>query len=442
MSFSVALSGDSIINRRIRMCEDPGFKSIIEVLQDADISYTHLETLITDYDDPDVYPAAVPGEMALRSPTYVAEELDWAGIDIVSHASNHALDLGYGALRKTWEAMERVDIPLAGTGETLADARAPAFLDTAHGRVALISMTPSHTSWSPAGERRPDMGGRPGLNPLRFYHQVNEETLETIRSLASQMGQWIIELDDDLWGIHPPGLHNSLTKYELADVDEPRMILDERDREGNLSSIDEAARQADLVMVQIHTHEWDPQHALDDAPAFIEEFSRECIDEGADIVINQGSHAPLRGIEIYDDMPIFYDPGDIMMMLSSIVRQPAEYFDRFEADLDMPTWQASVADVYEARPAAYHNAENPAGGYRSGAVNGLVVPVCEFASDFSLESIELHPATFLEEPIAYQGLPTQAEGSEAAEVLEHVQAKSADYGTSVDIDGATGIVEI
>lgn len=442
MTFSIALSGDSIINRRISVCEDPGFQSIVDVLRSADVSYTHLETLITDYDDTDVYPAAVPGEMALRSPAFVAEELDWAGIDLVSHASNHALDLGYGALRNTWDAMERVDIPLAGTGETLADARAPAYLDTPHGRVALISMTPSFTAWSPAGERRPDMGGRPGLNPLRTHHQVNEDTLESIISLAEQMGQWVIQLDEDQWGIHPPGLHNSLTIYEIADVDEPRMVLDERDQTGNTEAIGEAARQADLVIAQIHTHEWDPEGNIEDPPRFIEQFSRDCIDVGADIVINQGSHAPLRGIELYQDRPIFYDPGDIIMMLNSIARQPAEYFNRFAPDLDMPTWEASVADVYEARPAGYHTAENPDGGYTSGSVHGLVVPVCEFSENYELESITLHPATIMEEPVANEGIPTRASGEDATELLEHVRGKSEPYGTSIDIDDDTGRITL
>lgn len=441
MSFSIALSGDSIINRRISVCEDAGFRAIVDQLSSADVAVTHLETLITEYDGPDVYPAAVPGEMGLRSPRYVAEELDWAGIDLVSHASNHALDYSYGALRSTWAAMDQVDIPLAGTGETLADARAPASLDTPHGRVSLISMTSSFTRWSRAGPRRPDMGGRPGVNPLGSHHAVAPETLETITSLAEQLGQWVIELEEDVWGIHPPGLHNSLHHFRKADVDRPELVLDERDREGNLRAIEDAARRSDLVIAQFHSHEWDPSNGLAATPEAIERFARACVDRGADIVLNQGTHSPLRGIELYAGSPIFYDPGDLIMMLDSIDRQPAAYFDRFAADLDCPPWEAGVSDVYEARPAAYHNAQNPPGGYESGSVHGFVVPVCEFDDDYRLERIELTPGGFLEGSHGRAGIPTRVSGEEANDILEYIAEASEPYDTDVVIDGDSGLIE-
>ncbi len=442
MSFSVALSGDSIINRRISVCEDPGFHEIVEHLEAADVAVTHLETLITDYDDPDVYPAAVPGEMGLRSPENVADELDWAGIDLVSHASNHALDYSYGALRSTWSAMDDVGIPLAGTGETLADARAPASLDTAHGRVSLVSMTSSFTRWSRAGSRRPDMGGRPGVNPLGWYHAVDADTLETVAGLAEQLGQWVIELEDGLWGIHPPGLHNTLSRFREADVDRPTLVLDERDREGNLRAIEDAARRSDLVIAQLHSHEWTPGEGLTATPEAIEAFARDCVERGADIVLNQGTHAPLRGIEMYEDGAIFYDPGDLIMMLDSIDRQPPAYYERFAPDLEMAPWEATVSDVYEARPAAYHNATNPPGGYESGSVRGFVVPVCEFSEEFALESIALHPGGFLEEPKGYAGIPTTADDALADEILTFLAEASEPYGTEVRRDGAIGRIEI
>ena len=56
--FSVAVTGDSIINRRLSVYKEERFLSMVEVLRDADVSFTHLETLIHDYDGDDVYPAA------------------------------------------------------------------------------------------------------------------------------------------------------------------------------------------------------------------------------------------------------------------------------------------------------------------------------------------------------------------------------------------------
>ncbi len=40
--FSVAVTGDSIVNRRLSVYNEDRFLSMIKVLRDADVSYTHL----------------------------------------------------------------------------------------------------------------------------------------------------------------------------------------------------------------------------------------------------------------------------------------------------------------------------------------------------------------------------------------------------------------
>lgn len=52
----IAVTGDSIINRRISVVEDPNFLALVKVLREADVSYTHFESLIHDFDGPEVYP--------------------------------------------------------------------------------------------------------------------------------------------------------------------------------------------------------------------------------------------------------------------------------------------------------------------------------------------------------------------------------------------------
>lgn len=440
MTLTVALSGDAIINRRISTCSDPGFLTLVERFQGADVGFTHLETLIHDFDGTACYPAAQAGGTWMRSPAYVADELAWAGIDIVSLASNHALDYGYGALRSTWSELDRVGICSAGTGETLADARSPSFLDVQGARIGLVSMTTSFPAWSRAGERRPDMAGRPGLNPLGWYHEINRRTLDQITALAQELGKWVIELEDGVWGIHPPGLHNSLTRYRVGDVDRPTMMLDERDRSSNLRAISEASTQSDLVIAHIHNHAWRSEGDLADPPECIERFARAAIDAGADIVLNQGSHAPLRGIEVYDGCPIFYDPGDLMLMNRSGISLPMEFYRRFEHDLENHPWEATPSSAQNARPSAYNTAINPRGGYQSLQIEGLVVPVCEFDTEFRFTRAELIPAEFLDIRIGDSGIPTRVRGERANEILQFIEDRSAIYGTNLDIGEDRGTI--
>jgi len=63
--FSIAVTCDSIINRRISVLTDERFVSMIKILQDADVAYTHLETLIHDYEGPELYPTADIGTLYL-----------------------------------------------------------------------------------------------------------------------------------------------------------------------------------------------------------------------------------------------------------------------------------------------------------------------------------------------------------------------------------------
>ena len=103
----------------------------------------------------------------MRGPTTVADELRRLGVDLVSTASNHAMDYSYGGLFSTIDALDAAGIPHAGTGGDLAAARAPAFVDAAAGRVALVSATSSFPPFARAGAARWDSQGRPGVNPMR-----------------------------------------------------------------------------------------------------------------------------------------------------------------------------------------------------------------------------------------------------------------------------------
>ncbi|WP_162524364.1 CapA family protein [Halobellus captivus] len=440
MTDSIAISGDSIINRRLSSLNDPGLNDIAEIFRSADVGFTHFETLIHDYNDDGVYAAAEAGGTWMRSPSFVVEELQWLGIDVVSHASNHALDYGYGALRRTWDAFDSADFPIAGTGEDLSEAREPVFLDTNIGRVALVSMTTSFAPWSRAGAARYDHRGRPGLNPLGFHHAVDKPTLERIKSLAEQLGLWITELRDGEWALHPPGLHNTLTKFYESDHKKPQMIADERDREGNLRAIRSAARQADFVITHLHTHAWDPDGGLADPPAFVQQFARDCIDAGTDLFVGQGSHV-LRPIEIYDGKPIFYDPGDLIMTNNTVDRLPMEFYERFPHTLDVDPHLASPSDGQAARPTAYKRAISPPDGYLGPPFGRRpVVPVCEFTDEGRVQTITLHPARLQDEPISHSGIPTKPSVAEAEAIIEYISTISEPFGTNVCFEDGTGVI--
>lgn len=440
MDFTVALSGDSIITRRLSVCTEERFLALVDLFRNADVAYTHLEMLLLDYTDPEVYPAAEGGWTWMRAPKFIAAELKWAGIDIVSHASNHSLDYSYGGLYSTWETLLQAGLPFAGTGRNLGEAREPAYLDHGKARVALISASTSFGNWTRAGEARWDIQGRPGLNPLRYHFKVNPETLHALKDLAMKMGLWITPAGNE-WLINPPGLHNTVYRFVEADVEGMEAVANEDDVQGNLRSVRDAKAKADFVMVHLHNHEWDTRKDLTVPPPFVQSYARACIDAGADLFIAEGSHSYLRGIEIYKGKPIFYDPGDLFRTRESVIRLPSDFYLRPGYNPEARRWDATSAEGFAART-TLPEAVNPPGGYLTARVVGIVIPVCVFGEGLELKEIKLYPATHLKKPKTNKGFPGLESGQMARDLIAFVGELSAPFGTKVEFEDGIGLIKI
>jgi poly-gamma-glutamate synthesis protein (capsule biosynthesis protein) len=437
-----ALSGGCIINRRFSVCDDGRFLRLVDVIRDADVSFSHLEGTIADADGPEVYPAAEAGWTWIRTPSYFGDELKWAGFNLVSHASNHSLDYMYGGLYSTWSNLKRVGLPFAGTGMTLKDARRPAYLETAKGRVALISSSSSTPDWARAADPIRDDRGRPGVNQVRQIHLLDAEGAEALRATTRRAGWWMSETGDDIM-VSPPGLHNTVTRYRIVADATAAVIADPDDVRANVEAIRVAKEQADFVMFHIHNHEWDPQGGLAVPPAFVRSLAHDCIDAGADIFMAEGSHALLRGIEIYKGKPIFYDPGDLFKDGNAKTRPLSEYYwvqGKAEASgrPEFTTAASRSHDGFGKLPVP----TNPVGGYNTGKVLAVIVPVCRFDDAGRLVELRIHPAVHLNDSHLVRGLPGLQTGEDARRIIDYLAELSAPFGTHIDFDDGVGVVRL
>ena len=438
-TFKIAITGDTVLTRRISVHNRPDFLSLIDILRSADVAYTHLETVLHNYDGPEVYPAAEGGWTWMRSPTFAAEELKWAGVDIVSHASNHALDYSYGGLFSTWEFLDRAGIVYAGTGRNLGEARSPAYLDTAKGRVALISMCSTFVGWARAGETRRDMKGRPGLNPLRFYYHVDKETVDLLNQLAVKLG-WSVVYKESTWILSPAGLEN--TVFRFVETGNPGVVTvaSEDDVEGNLNAIRDARRSADVVLVHLHNHEWDTIQGLSVPSQFARTFAQQAIDAGADVFIGQGSHSSLRGIQMYKNKPIFYDPGDFIRMSSSVTKLPSDSYWNPRYGPQLQRWEATPADAFDVRK-AQPGMLNPPGGI-PGPVKGAVIAVVALNEDYALNEIKLYPVIHTYGSRPKFGIPLVADADSAKTIIDYLAKLSAPFHTAIEFKDGIGLVRI
>ena len=437
----IAIAGDAIITRPVSQLTDPRATAIFDILRSADLAFMNCETVFHDYNEPGVWPSAESGMVAMRSSPAIAKELAWLNARLVATANNHSLDYSVGGLNATKAALGAAGIAYAGTGDDLAQARAAAYIDGVDARVALISMSSSATRESRASEGYDGVRGRPGLNPLGYHLAADRRTVEKIVEISAFFGLWTVQIAPDLWEVNPPGLHNTVTRYYVRESG-AQMVLDEDDVAGNLRSIRNARSNADIVIAHVHNHEWDAASgSLKVPPPFMQQFARQAIESGADIVVAQGCHAPIRGIELHQGKPIFYDPGDLFLMTDNITRHPREFYMRYSAGLSVPIDQALPVDG-NAALRAYAHPSSPAGGYFEGkAPYGAIITVDYLEG--RLTNIKLHPfAGYFGRSAILTGVPLKPGSNQAHEILEKFAELSRAFNTEINIIGDVGHIAL
>jgi len=431
---TLVASGDSLITMRQSVHSEPDFMELVEMIRSADVAFTNHEMLLHDYEE-DCYPAAQSGGTYTRADPSIITELRWMGYNLFSTANNHSLDYSYGGLFATKAYLEAAGVTYAGTGRDLAEARAPAYLDTAKGRVALIAACSTFAPFGRAGDSRRDMRGRPGLNPLRYdtWYEVRPETLERIRNVSGEMGiDGVVQSED------PDEFHFLRTKYVAGEDVGSHTKANKSDLEGNLESIREASRQADWVLFSLHAHggAWKDT----ERPAeFMEEFARAAVDAGAHAVIGHGHHA-MRGIEIREGRPIFYSLGDFIFQNQTVERMPADFYARYKLD----PYSGTPADAYDTR-----TEPKPTPGRRKPSWFGddekywiSVVPRMRFDGD-ALDELRLYPIELgWEKPRSQRGRPMLARGELADKIIGIMAGLSEPYGTEVLNRDGVGVVSL
>ena len=420
--FTLALTGDSIITRKLSVYEEPEFLRMIDLLRGADLAFTNLEILFHDWES---YPMSSSGGTYMRAQPELVQEFVWAGIDIGSLANNHSGDYGPPAMLLTEKYVREAGMVAAGVGRSLAEAREAKFIETKDGRMALISLASTFPNHSMAGKSRDDIPPRPGLSHLRHIrtYEVTKDQLEGVRATMRDLK------------MNPPAEGTSLNflrnRFELADAPGVRTEPHPEDMAEIAMIVSNARRQADYVMVTIHAHEGAPGPDSRMVPAqFLVTFARAMVDAGASAFVGHGPHA-LRAIEMYKGVPILYSLGDFVFQNETLQRLPYENYHGVglnESD--------GLADFNEAR----YN-DDTTGFPTIPEIWEAVIAVPEWSGQ-QLVELTLHPISLgYGQPRHIRGRPMMAEGALADKILQDLVRLSEPYGTQFEIkDGVARVV--
>ncbi|RKN82061.1 CapA family protein [Paenibacillus ginsengarvi] len=423
---TMAATGDSFITRRFP-AGDETHRELAQWFGGFDIRFTNLEVTLPG---PESCPAAQSGGTWAAADPSVLDDLRKYGFNALAWANNHSLDYSYGGLEETERQLDRFDWVHAGAGSNLGEAGAIRYMELPAGRAALIAATSTfHESWR-AGEQRGDMAGRPGVNPLRFSttYRISEQQLAELRAIASETGindyQEMLVKEGFFSRDPDDGITFGGHRFVASDVSGAATQPHLGDMARILGAIGNARRQADYVIVSIHSHEI--KDGRKDAPAdFLREFARRCIDEGAHAVIGHGPHV-IRGVELYRGKPILYSLGNFIFQNDSVDRLPADFYEKYGLGPEHRT-----ADALDARSAGDTRGLGASPDVWSSVVAGL-----EFEGG-DLVQMRFRPITLgYGEPRYRRGWPRlTGDGS----VLLKLQSLSRELGTELAIEGTQAI---
>jgi poly-gamma-glutamate capsule biosynthesis protein CapA/YwtB (metallophosphatase superfamily) len=375
-AITIVLTGQSMLRSDLRTTK-PSAVTSIKALLNGDVVFTNLEAAVAE-----------PGETThegrgFLTPPEALDALTMMGFNLLALSGNHAFDLKEPGIRNTLRETERRTIARAGTGNTLGEAAAPAFLQTSKGTVALIASASGLIA--PGANATAD---RPGVNQLRVLAGDRDNNAT-----------------EDL-----PGAASNTPHAE-----DSRRIL---------QSIRDARQRADLVIVYQHNHvfanrsfstlftEGMPERLAPNP--WLVKWTHDEIDAGADIVVMHG--APLlHGVEIYRGRPIFYDLGNFIYNVPPTLT----YIDEPMA------WESVVATV-EFRQ-------------RSLASISLRPVVMNTIGD---GQPDVHNEYASNEFLHTRGLPAPATGARARYILQRLADASKPFGTAVKIERETASVTV
>jgi poly-gamma-glutamate synthesis protein (capsule biosynthesis protein) len=438
---SIALVGDAMINRRTAVHREPEYLALLDVVRSADFAVANLETQINEFEHTW---AQKPGSISWQvGEPACLDDLRWMGFDAVTVASNHSFDFGEAGFLTTLRHVRERGLASAGGGTNLAEARAPAVVDLARGRVALMAACSTFSDQSAAGASRPDFPGRPGINALHHdvVHHVPREIFDALTEAKRGLGYE--EYEDVHHRFHPHRAEHYDRQVELRFMGRTFRSSDRYDIEtscgpsdlaGIERSIRGSAKHTDWRVYSLHSHESGTTGEIHEVcrespPAFFTELAHRAIDSGCHVVTGHGPHF-LRGIEIYAGRPIFYSLGNFVFHNDTVRRQPEPAYARQGlGDADTPgDWGAA-----RSGDGAYGFPVDPA-FYRS------VVAVCSFAGG-ELDEVRLHPVDLgYGKPMSQRGRPLPASREVADEIIEWLRRLSEPYGTKIENADGVGVI--
>jgi len=422
-------AGDAFVTKRMPKGGYEGFEEIQACVKAHDVAFINLESTFHDREG---IPASVSGGTWAMSDPNTLDDIKEYGFNLFNTANNHSGDYSHTGILATIRNLKERGMIFAGTGKDLGDAAKACYLETRNARVALLACSDCPaTASAMAGAQTADLPGRPGLNPMRCQKRrhVDPERYEALKDLAAVSYVNAAKERSIATGYAAPFAEGQLPfgaeSFVLDDHCWVESYPHKGDMERMCNEIREAKKQADIVLVSIHTHAYDYKET--NIPSgYIEKFAHNCIDAGADVIIGHGPHE-LQGIELYKNGLIFYSIGNYIFQTDTVEYQPWDAYTNMGYTPDMKVGE-------------YMNRRSKNGTVGYGVLPEIwnAVMAAWEMEDGKLTGVQLYPVTLGQEKKRSQkGRPVM---NKSEETLQYLAKLSEPYGTKIDIVDGVGYI--
>lgn len=316
-SFTLTLTGQSLIHHDVRHVSDEGFATIKKLIQKSDVSFTNFETTVLGRHGG--WP--LKGSYFGCSSAVVLDSLKDTGFNALALSNNHAFDLGPPGVLSTLEEVEGREFLYAGIGVDATGAHQAGVKAFGARKVALVAMDagpgPAIMYADDATETRPS---RPGVNRLDVSRvfEVDHKNFENLVAIQEAFQSNPMERanyaqpDDPRELKSPDEIDFYGTIFRRAPENCRKIIVDPVSLESQLAMIRKAASEGAFVIAYLHHHHWEPNWR--EVPGWVQSFARACVDVGANAFVSHGAPV-LQPIEIYRRAPIFFGLGNFVFHL-------------------------------------------------------------------------------------------------------------------------------
>ncbi|HZN24846.1 MAG TPA: CapA family protein [Burkholderiales bacterium] len=263
-----------------------GYSELVRsVLAQGDIRFAQCERV---YSERGALQFHSGGEHTRLKP-HMASVFTDCGFNVVSVASNHAMDWGPDALLDTIEVLRGRGMHVVGAGRNLGEARAPAIIESKGVRVAFLAYCSILREGYEAGSERA------GIAPLRVHTEYRASDYQP--------------------GVPP----------------EVVTVPHEEDFAAMLDDIRQAKARADAVVVSLH---WGIHYIPRMIAGYQPVVARAAFEAGADLIFGHHAHTP-KAIGVHDGKVCFYSLSNFIMSSTAKSAEKAAAFEqRYGVTLD------------------------------------------------------------------------------------------------------------